>query len=133
MQINKYLEEIWKVLSIGNKAIEIHQPWTKIKEGKNDEANALVALIANILAKVSILLSSVMPQKIAQISACLSLEISYDSYKSLILEAGMLGDFEIKKIEPLFPRIEEPLLASTEQTQEESKKIEEKKSKKKKT
>ena len=130
MQINKYLEEIWKVLSIGNKAIEIHQPWTKIKEGKNDEANALVALIANILAKVSILLSSVMPQKIAQISACLSLEISYDSYKSLILEAGMLGDFEIKKIEPLFPRIEEPLLASTEQTQEESKKIEEKKEQK---
>ena len=127
MQINKYLEEVWKILSIGNKAIEIHQPWSKIKDGKLDEANALVALIANIVAKASLLLASVMPQKIAQVSACLSLEISSDSYRTLIKEEGLLADFKIKKIDPLFPRIEAPLLATADQAiEEQTKKIEEK-------
>ncbi len=56
MQINRYLEEIWKILTIGNKAINDYEPWNLIKDGKNDEAMALVALITNIMAKVALLL-----------------------------------------------------------------------------
>ena len=111
MQINRYLEEIWKILTIGNKAIEVHQPWTKIKDGKTDEANALVALIANIIAKSCIMLSSVMPQKTKIVADAFGLEINNENYTKLIAENGLLGDFVISKIEPLFPRIEAPLLA----------------------
>ena len=67
MQINRYLEEIWKILTIGNKAINDYEPWNLIKDGKNDEAMALVALITNIMAKVALLLDSVMPHKIKKI------------------------------------------------------------------
>ncbi len=63
MQINRYLEDIWKVLTIANKAIGDYEPWAKMKEGKTDEAMALVALITNIMARVSLLLDSVMPEK----------------------------------------------------------------------
>ena len=111
MQINRYLEEIWKVLTIGNKAIEVHQPWTKIKEGKTDEANALVALVANIVAKVCIMLSSVMPEKTRVVANAFGFNIDNQSYLDLIVNNALLKDFLISKIEPLFPRIEAPLLA----------------------
>lgn len=118
MQINRFLEEIWKILSIGNKSIEIYQPWSKIKEGKTEEANALVALIANILAKTSILLSAVMPTKIAAVASCLNIEINAETYKKFITNSELLDDIVISKIDPLFPRIEEPLLATPELMQE---------------
>ena len=84
MQINRYLEEIWKILTIGNKAINDYEPWNLIKDGKNDEAMALVALITNIMAKVALLLDSVMPHKIKDIATCLGLEISTQNYNKLI-------------------------------------------------
>lgn len=121
MQINKFLEEIWKILSIGNKSIEIYQPWTKIKEGKIDEANALVALIANILAKTTILLNCVMPQKTTDVSKCLGIEISTSNFEKLIRNKELLEDIKISKIEPLFPRIEEPLIATPDMVLEANK------------
>jgi methionyl-tRNA synthetase len=111
MQINRYLEEIWKILTIGNKAIEVHQPWTKIKEGKIEEANALVALVANIVAKVCVMLSSVMPEKTRIVANAFDFNIDNQSYLDLIVNNALLKDFVISKIEPLFPRIEAPLLA----------------------
>ena len=75
MQLNRYLEDIWKVLTIANKAIGDYEPWAKMKEGKEDEAMALVALITNIMARVSLLLDSVMPDKIGKIAASLGITI----------------------------------------------------------
>ena len=75
MQLNKYLEGLWKVLTIANQSISIYEPWVKIKEGKNDEAMALVSLISNILAKVSIFLHPVMPK----------LQIKYPLFLILLL------------------------------------------------
>ena len=63
MQINRYLEDIWKVLTIANKAINDYEPWNLMKDGKTAETMALVALITNIMAKVALLLDSVMPEK----------------------------------------------------------------------
>ncbi|MGZ8546927.1 MAG: methionine--tRNA ligase, partial [Sulfuricurvum sp.] len=40
LQLHRYLEELWKIFTIGNKAIEEHAPWVKIKEGRTDEALA---------------------------------------------------------------------------------------------
>jgi methionyl-tRNA synthetase len=110
MQLNRYLEEIWKVLTIANKAIGDYEPWTKMKEGKEDEAMALVALITNIVAKVALLLDSVMPQKIAQIASCLGIQISTESYNNLIVNKNLIEQTTITKVEQLFPRIEEILI-----------------------
>lgn len=111
MQINKYLEELWKILTIANKAINDYEPWNLIKDGKTDEAMALVALITNIMAKVALLLDSVMPHKVKDIALCLGLELSTQNYIKLIKNKELLKETKITKVEQLFPRIEDVLLA----------------------
>ena len=110
MQLNRYLEDIWKVLTIANKAIGDYEPWAKMKEGKTDEAMALVALITNIMARVSLLLDSVMPEKIAKIATSLGITIDNATYIRLIKNKELIPDTTITKVEQLFPRIEDILL-----------------------
>ena len=112
MQINRYLEEIWKVLTIANKAIGDYEPWNMIKENKKEEAMALVALITNIMAKVALLLDSVMPEKIGKIATSLGIKIDTKTYKKLVVDKGLIDDTTITKIDPLFPRIEKELIAT---------------------
>jgi len=114
MQINRFLEDIWKVLTIANKAIGDYEPWTMMKNAKEEEAMALVALITNIMAKVAILLDSVMPEKVSQIAKSLGLEISTANYDKLILQKELMRDTTITKIDALFPRIEEELLVTAD-------------------
>ncbi|MGD9971080.1 MAG: methionine--tRNA ligase [Sulfuricurvum sp.] len=121
LQIHRYLEELWKVFTIGNKAIEEHAPWVKVKEGRMPEALATVALVANLLAKASVMLHGVMPKTTSIIADALGFEITTESYQALILNKEVLKPFTIKKIPPLFPRVEEPLMseapkAMTEET-----------------
>ena len=123
MQINRYLEDIWKVLTIANKAIGDYEPWVKMKEGKSSEAMALVALITNIMARVALLLESVMPEKIAQIAKSISLDLNTSNFEKLVINRELLDDVTITKVEQLFPRIENILL---EQKQQEEPKKEEK-------
>jgi len=111
MQTNRYLEELWKVLSIANQAITVHEPWTKMKEGQVDQALALVALVSNILARVTILLHPVMPKTTTTIAKALCFEINTASYEKFIVQKAFLGEFTIEKVPPLFPRIEEELMA----------------------
>jgi methionyl-tRNA synthetase len=120
MQLNRYLEEIWKVLGIANKAIGDYEPWVMMKNGKEEEAMALVSLITNIMAKVALLLDSVMPEKIAQIATSLGIEINTQNYNALIKEKGLIGDTTITKIDALFPRIEEELIATADVQKSES-------------
>lgn len=110
MQINRYLEDLWKVLTIANKAINDYEPWNLMKDGKADEAMALVALITNIMAKVALLLDSVMPEKISLIAQSLGIKIDTETYNSLIKNKNLIPDTIITKVDQLFPRIEEVLL-----------------------
>ena len=110
MQINRYLEDLWKVLTIANKAINDYEPWNLMKDGKTDEAMALVALITNIMAKVALLLDSVMPEKISLIAQSLGIKIDTATYNSLIKNKNLIPDTVITKVDQLFPRIEEVLL-----------------------
>ena len=126
MQINRYLEDIWKILTIGNKAINDYEPWNLIKDEKTEEAMALVALITNIMAKVALLLDCVMPHKIKSIASCLGLDISTENYNKLILNKELLSDLKITKIDALFPRVEDILLAqppTSDVSQNEAEKV----------
>ncbi|MBS9778765.1 MAG: methionine--tRNA ligase [Campylobacteraceae bacterium] len=119
MQSNRYLEELWRVLSLANGAITAHEPWVKIKEGKKDEALAVVALVANLLARVSILLCPVMPLTCKKISQALGFEINTQNYTKFIKNDELLDDFVIEKIPPLFPRIESELLEENKKEEKE--------------
>jgi len=123
LQTHRYLEELWKLFAIGNKAIEEYAPWVKMKEDKKDEALATVALVANVLAKASLMLSPVMPKTSAIIADALNFEISSQSYKELIVDKKLLKLFNIKKVPPLFPRIEEPLMAEAPEAEPNKKEV----------
>ncbi|KIM03528.1 MAG: methionyl-tRNA synthetase [Sulfurovum sp. AS07-7] len=114
MQLHKYLEELWRPIGVANKAIDKYQPWTLMKEEKTEEAMALVALIANILARVSIMLYPIMPVVSKKIANVLNFEIDNSSWKNFVIDQKSLPEFTISKIPPLFPRIEEPLMAAYE-------------------
>ena len=122
MQLHRYLEELWRPLSVANKAIDTYQPWVMMKEGKVKEALALNGLIANILAKVAIMLHPVMPKTSDKIAHSLGFKIDNDSYNSLIVNRELLKDFTIEKIPPLFPRIEEAVLPEKKVEAEQPKK-----------
>jgi methionyl-tRNA synthetase len=110
MQINRYLEDLWKVLSLANKTIQDYEPWVMMKEQRVDEAMALVALVTNIVARVSILIECVMPQKVAIIAQSLGVSIDTALYNKIILSKELLDDTVITKVDAIFPRIEEKLI-----------------------
>jgi len=66
------------------------------------------------MAKVSVMLDSVMPDKIAKIAISLGITIDTQTYKELIVNKGIVPDTTITKIDALFPRIEEELIATAE-------------------
>jgi methionyl-tRNA synthetase len=123
MQLNRYLEDLWKVLTIANQSIATYEPWAKMKNNKKDEAMALVALVANLLAKVAILLSPVMPKTCDKIADTLNFTIDTDSYKNLYKDNNLLNSFTIKKLPALFPRIEEELIAIKDPALKEEPKV----------
>ena len=115
VQTHRFLEELWKLFTIGNKAIEEHAPWVKIKNDKTDEALATVALVANILAKASIMLHPVMPKTTAVVADALGFTIDTAAYNTLVQSKELLKTFTIKKVPPLFPRVDEPLMQEAPQ------------------
>ncbi len=121
MQIHRYLEELWKVFSIANKAIEVYKPWSMMKEDKKEESMALLGLIANILAKASFKLYPVMPKTMQTIANSLNYDINTEGYDRFVREKGILDKFIIKKTDPLFPKIEKPLLKPIEEKKPEPK------------
>ncbi|EAI8099211.1 methionine--tRNA ligase [Campylobacter coli] len=113
LQCNRYLEELFKALSIANLAISKYEPWNLIKANKIKEANALIGLCANILAKTSLLLSPTLPKSCQKVGLALNFEISPTNYQKLILQNELL-DFKASACEALFPKIEKPLLSQEE-------------------
>ncbi len=122
MQIHKFLEELWKILSIGNKAIDTYKPWELMKNGEEEKAAALIGLIANLLAMVAVNLHAVMPKTTQKIAKALGFEINEESFKN-IMQGKLLDDFTIEKIPPLFPKIEKPLMKKPEVKKEEPQNI----------
>ncbi|MEE3711425.1 methionine--tRNA ligase [Campylobacter sp. CLAX-7218-21] len=107
---NRYLEELWKVLNIANATIAKYEPWNLVKNNKFDEANALVALVANLLARVAILLSPAMPQTAQKIADTLEFEVNTNSYNELIINSNLIN-FKANATTPLFVKIEHELMA----------------------
>lgn len=120
---SRYLEELWKVLSIANVSIAKYEPWNLIKNGETHKANALVAMVANLLAKVAVLAAPVMPKSCEKIAKAINFEIDTISYEKLI-KNGELIDFLAKDSQPLFAKVEEPLLESPVATQTKEEKTE---------
>lgn len=113
---SRYLEELFKALNLANSSITKYEPWKMIKNGENEKALALVALVANILAKVTVLLSPAMPQTAKKIATALNFKINTAIYNKIIVN-GELLDFLAQKTQPLFNKVEHELMVKpTEET-----------------
>ena len=112
--INRYLEELFKALSLANLSISKYEPWALVKKGENEKAKALVALCANILARVAVLLSPALPKSCEKIAENLGFKINAQSYKRLILNDELVDFTPKSACEPLFCKVEKPLLEPTQ-------------------
>lgn len=110
VQTNRYLEELFKALSLANLSISKYEPWNLIKKGQTHKANALVALCANILARVAILLSPALPQSAEKIAQTLGFEVSVKNYEKLVIKGELMNFAPQSHCEPLFHKVEKPLL-----------------------
>jgi len=126
MQTHRYLEDLWRILTIGNVAIQKNEPWAKIKTDP-DEVKALLTFIANLLSKVAISISPVMPETAKKMAESLGIEINRETYQKFIVNGELLNSFTVKKIPALFPKVEEPLMKSDTPVIEEKPKSEPKK------
>ncbi len=81
------LEKIWEVVGISNKYVEETKPWNLLKDNKTDELKGFIRLLVDAIRKISDEVSPFMPKTAESISQ-------------------HLGQKEIKKGSPLFPRIE---------------------------
>ncbi|SFV70467.1 Methionyl-tRNA synthetase [hydrothermal vent metagenome] len=129
LQPHRYLEELWRLFAIGNGVIQESEPWVKMKNGQKEEALATVAVVANILAKAAIMLHPVMPKTTNTIADALGFTINTESYKELVIDKKLLKVFTIKKVPPLFPRVEEPLMQEAPKEEPKTMMKEEQKSK----
>lgn len=120
LQPNRYLEELFKALAVANLSITKYEPWNLIKKGEVKKANALIGLCANILAKVSLLLSPTLPKSTAKVAESLNFKIDTKNYQALILEKQLLN-FKVNAQKALFTKIEKPLLAQEAPLQQEQK------------
>lgn len=101
---NRYLEEIWQVLSIANASIAKYEPWNLVKNGETKKANTVVALAANLLLRAATLLSAVMPRTAEKIVKTLGGEVRFENLRELV-------NLHCSPCEPLFMRVESELLA----------------------
>ncbi|MBM3255058.1 MAG: methionine--tRNA ligase [Candidatus Omnitrophica bacterium] len=81
------LESIWELINMANKYVEDSKPWNLSKEGKTEELRNFILVLVGVIRKVSAAIAPFMPQAAVSIKE-------------------QIGQNEIKKGNPLFPRIE---------------------------
>jgi methionyl-tRNA synthetase len=81
------LGKIWECISLVNKYVEETKPWNLTKEGKEEELKGFIRLLVEAIRNIGQELAPFMPK----------------TAESIILQ---LGSREVKKGNPLFPRIE---------------------------
>lgn len=81
------LAKIWECIGMANKYIEETKPWTLIKEDRKEELKAFIRLLVDAIRMIGEEIAPFMPKTAESIQT-------------------QLGGIEIKKGNPLFPRIE---------------------------
>ena len=67
VQINRYLEELWRLFNLANGIIAKKEPWKLIKENKQVEVAELLIFVANLLIKGALCLYPCMPESAKKI------------------------------------------------------------------
>lgn len=107
VQINRYLEELWKLFSLGNGIIAKKEPWSLMKANQSGAVADLLVFIANILLRAALYLSPCMPSTANAIASVFGLEINAQNFATFIVQNKFLTTITLNPIPALFPRIDE--------------------------
>jgi methionyl-tRNA synthetase len=101
LQIDKALEEAWKLVSDANHLIDRMQPWSLAKDPANKPKLAeLMYVLLESLRWAGICLSPVMPEKSAELLSAIGAPSKWDP------PVGTFPAFKTGLAKPLFPRIQ---------------------------
>ena len=107
VQINRYLEELWKLFSLGNGIIAKKEPWSLMKANQGDAVAELLVFIANVLLRAALYLSPCMPSAANTITSVFGLEVNAQNFATFIVQNKFLTTITLNPIPALFPRIDE--------------------------
>ncbi|MCQ2379135.1 MAG: methionine--tRNA ligase [Victivallaceae bacterium] len=105
MKLDQGINAVLGAVRAGNRYLEQCAPWTLAKAGKTERLHTVLHTAAEVLRRVAVLLSPVMPDKMTELAGALGIHAG---------EIGSIcdldGDFDwsgrtMKEIAPLFPRI----------------------------
>lgn len=107
VQINRYLEELWKLFSLGNGIIAKKEPWSLMKANQSGAVAELLVFIANVLLRAALYLSPCMPSTANAIASVFGLEVNAQNFATFIMQNQFLTTITLNPIPALFPRIDE--------------------------
>ncbi|MCD4819147.1 MAG: methionine--tRNA ligase [Candidatus Cloacimonetes bacterium] len=101
-KVRKATRDIIEIARIGNKYFDETQPWKTVKLDKA-KANETLFVCAELLRKISIVFSPIIPKSMNKLREILKLtkEIDWDSLQTKICE------YNIGEVKPLFPKIQD--------------------------
>ncbi|MBO5667736.1 MAG: methionine--tRNA ligase [Lentisphaeria bacterium] len=89
----------------GNRYLEKCAPWTLAKNGDTARLHTVLHNAADALCRVAVLLTPVMPEKMAELLAVLGADRAGISGISGLKDLKSVAGFVMKETDPLFPRI----------------------------
>lgn len=119
-RVSNAIAESMSLVKAANKFFNDTAPWILIKNGKRDEAGAVLNACCQVIRIVSILLSPVMPSKMQQVRQCLSLDSSTLNLANARQFSWLTAGATIRVDESIFPRFDtdakksEPAAAKSE-------------------
>lgn len=116
MKLDIGINAVMDIVRAGNRYLEKTAPWTLVKKGETDKLKTVLYTSANAIYHVSVLLSAVMPGKMAELQYFLGAELC-DKMNSLDVDKNILSGCKMHDCDGLFPRIlveEKPVEKSCE-------------------
>lgn len=106
LKFNQALTEIWEVINIANKYIEISKPWELAKSGQRERLKAVIYILLQVLSVSVFLLYPFMPDAAMQIARQLGMDIEEKDIDLHNIDNPLKPGTKIKKSDPIFPRIQ---------------------------
>jgi methionyl-tRNA synthetase len=107
LSFEKYIEELIKFSSLANEYMEHNAPWKLAKEGKTEEMEKVLYVVAESVRKIAILLQPFCPYSAKKILDQLQIPANEREFKFLDWSNNFIkGGTEIEKPEGIFPRLQ---------------------------
>jgi methionyl-tRNA synthetase len=97
-------ERAWRLVDRANGFVEERAPWSLAKEGRTDELADTLGALARALARISLMLSPLMPGKTQEVWSGLGLPGSVEQATWDLVERPPTANCTVSRIAPLFPK-----------------------------